>query len=250
MSSPATSGHFARIAATYDALRPADERWWEVYEAIVERADLCGRRVLEVGCGTGRFAAAVAEREVARVWGVDASEQMVEVARANGVNAKLAAAERLPFKAGWFDRAVVRMAAHLFDRPRAFPELRRVLADDGRLVVATTDPAHFHEHWLHPFFPSFTAVDAARFPSAEQLERELGAAGFDVRVERLTQESEIEREVALEKIRGRAFSTFELLPEDELDAGLVRAEAELAERTHYRTVWLLAVASPGRSRSS
>src|SRR5690348_6546613 len=109
MSSPATSGHFARIAATYDALRPADERWWEVYAAIVEHADLRGRRVLEVGCGTGRFAAAVAEREVARVWGVDASEEMVEQARASGVNAKLAAAERLPFKAGWFDRAVVRM---------------------------------------------------------------------------------------------------------------------------------------------
>jgi ubiquinone/menaquinone biosynthesis C-methylase UbiE len=247
MSSPATSAHFARIAATYDALRPADARWWEVYEAIVERADLRGRRVLEVGCGTGRFSAAVAEREVARVWGVDASEQMVEQARANGVNAKLAAAERLPFKAAWFDRALVRMAAHLFDRPRAFAELRRVLADDGRLVVATTDPAHFHEHWLHPFFPSFTAVDVARFPSAEQLERELGAAGFGVRVDRLAQESEIEREVALEKIRGRAFSTFELLPEAELESGLARAEAGLAERTPYRTAWLLAVASPARS---
>jgi SAM-dependent methyltransferase len=247
MSSSATSAHFARIAATYDALRPADERWWEVYEAIVAQADLRGRRVLEVGCGTGRFAAAVADREVARVWGVDASEQMVEVARANGVNAKRAAAERLPFKARWFDRAVVRMAAHLFDRPRAFAELRRVLADDGRLVVATTDPAHFDEHWLHPFFPSFTAVDVQRFPSAELLERELGDAGFAVRIERLTQESAIEREVALEKIRGRAFSTFELLPEDELEAGLARAEAELGEWTRYRTVWLLAVASPARS---
>src|SRR4051812_17546658 len=126
MSSPATSGHFARIAPSYDALRPADERWWQVFDAIVAAGDLRGRRVLDLACGTGSFSAALAEREVARVWGVDASEEMVAVARASGVNAKVAAAERLPFKAGWFDRAVVRMAAHLFDRPRAFAELHRV----------------------------------------------------------------------------------------------------------------------------
>jgi ubiquinone/menaquinone biosynthesis C-methylase UbiE len=247
MSSPATSDHFARLAASYDALRPADDRWWQVFAAIVESGDLRGRRVLDLGCGTGRFAAALAEREVARVWGVDASEQMVAIARGNGVNAKLAAAERLPFKAGWFDRAVVRMAVHLFDRPRAFAELRRVLADDGRLVVATTDPEHFHEHWLDAWFPSFTGIDVARFPAAAVLERELADAGFDVRIERLEQPAEIDRDDALDKIRGRAFSTFELLPPGEYEAGLARAEAGLPSRVRYRAVWLLAVASPARS---
>jgi SAM-dependent methyltransferase len=246
MSSPPTDAarHFARVAATYDELRPVDECWWQVFDALVEAGDLRGRRVLEVGCGTGRLAAALAERAVARVWGIEASEEMALRARERDVNVKVARAERLPFKSGWFDRAVSRMSVHLFDRPRAFSELRRVLADDGRAVMATFDPAWFEHHWLLPWFSAVTAIDAVRFPSADVLERELRAAGFDVEVRRLEQEAEITRDDALAKIRGRAFSTFDLLPEDEYRAGLARAEAEFPERVAYRPSWLILVARP------
>ena len=64
---------FGPRAASYDRVRPVDESWWEVFELIVREADLRGRRVLDVGCGTGRLSAALAERGGARVWGVDAS---------------------------------------------------------------------------------------------------------------------------------------------------------------------------------
>ena len=37
--------------------------------------------MLEVGCGTGRLAAALAERAYAKVWAVDASPEMLAVAR-------------------------------------------------------------------------------------------------------------------------------------------------------------------------
>jgi ubiquinone/menaquinone biosynthesis C-methylase UbiE len=56
--------------------------------------------VLDVGCGTGRLEAALADR--AKVWGVDAEPAMLEVARANvpGGTFKEARAEELPFKDG------------------------------------------------------------------------------------------------------------------------------------------------------
>ena len=244
MSSRATDAHFARVASDYDALRPADALWWEVFDAIVEAGDLRGRRVLDLGCGTGRLATALAEREVARVWGVDASEEMAAVARANGVNAKVAAAERLPFKAGWFDRAVSRMAVHLFDRPRAFSELRRVLAPDGAAVIATLDPAWFDRHWLLPWFEQLVHLDGERFPTAPQLEAELRAAGFGVELRRVEQESEVTREEGLDRIRRRAVSTFDLLPEDVYRDGLARAEAEFPETVVRRTAWLVVVATP------
>jgi ubiquinone/menaquinone biosynthesis C-methylase UbiE len=243
MSSP-TTDHFARVAGSYDALRPADDRWWGVFDAIVEAGDLRGRRVLDLGCGTGQLAAALADRAVARVWAVDASDEMAAQARAAGVNVKVAPAERLPFKAGWFERAVSRMAVHLFDRPRAFAELRRVLADDGIAVIATLDPEWFARHWLLPYFPRLLELDRERFPDAERLQSELSAAGFAVELRQFEQSVETTREAALAKIRGKAFSSFDLIGDEEYRSGLEQAEAGLPERLEYRPGWLLAVARP------
>ena len=242
MSRPTTSGSFDRLAPDYDDLRPVDDAWWQVFDAIVAAADVRGRRVLEVGCGTGRLAAALSDRAGARVWAVEQSEAMAAEARRNGVHVKVAAAERLPFRAGWFERGIMRMVAHLLDRPRAFAELRRVLSEDGRLVVATMDPGTFGDHWLVPWFPAILRIDRARFPAAEQLESELRDAGFDVRFDRLVQENAIEREQALAKFRGRAFSTFDLLDEDAFRAGLADAEARFPPRLAYRTTWLIVAA--------
>ena len=201
---------------------------------------------MDVGCGTGELAAALARDHGARVWAVDPSEEMLAVARAKapqGVGFKLARAEELPFKDGWFERAVLSLVVHLVERARAFAEARRVLGPEGRLAIATFDPAHFAGYWLNDLFPSLEAIDRARFPSGEELADELGRAGFaDVRLVRLGQRATIEREAALERIRGRHISTFQLLAEEEYAAGLERAERELPDRIEYPTEHLLAFA--------
>src|SRR5262245_19418501 len=108
---PASTG-FDRCAARYDELRPVDANWWQLFDRLVELGELRGARVLEVGCGTGRLADALAERALARVWAVDASAEMVARAKELGVNARVARAEALPFTRGWFDAAVMRMSLH------------------------------------------------------------------------------------------------------------------------------------------
>ena len=237
---------FGRLAQTYDELRPVDENWWELFELLVREGELVGRRVLDVGCGTGRFSSALAERG-ARVWGVDPSSEMLDLAKSrssSGAGFKRAAAEALPFKDGWFDRAVLRLVAHLVERPRAFAELRRVLAPgEGKLVIASFDPAHFDAFWLNRVFPSLEAVDRARFPTREQLDAELQAAGFgEVRFVPLAQRASVGREQALERIRGRYISTLQMLGEEEYQAGLNRAEQKLPEQVDYALEWLIAVA--------
>ena len=198
----------------------------------------------------GRLAGAVAlaERELARVWAIDPSPEMLAAARAkapNGVHFKQAHAERLPFKAGWFDVAVLWLVVHLLDRPRAFAELRRVLGPRGKLAIVTFDPAHFDRYWLNGLFLSLEGIDRARFPSEGQLQGELRDAGFAaVPMLRVSQRGALGREEALERIRDRHISTFDLLDEEEVRTGTERAQRELPERIEYPIEWLVAVAKP------
>jgi SAM-dependent methyltransferase len=235
---------FGNRAATYDELRPADENWWEVYGTLVREGDLAGRRVLDVGCGTGKFVAALSER--AKAWGVDASAEMLEVARARATNVrfKQASAESLPFKNGWFERATMWLVVHLVDRPRVYAEIRRVLAPDGRIAVATFDPSYFGVFWFRDYFPSMEEIDRARFPTREGFEAELAAAGFaSPRFTRLSQRASATREQALERIRRRHIATFDLISDEEYEAGIDRAERELPDQVEYRQEWLIAVAA-------
>ena len=199
--------------------------------------------MLEIGCGTGRLADALGEREGARVWAVDAAPEMVERARAIGVNARVARGESLPFKPGWFERVVLRMAVHLVDRPRVFAESVRCSRPSGRLVVATEDPATLDDSWLARYFPSVPSVARGRFPDEGPLRDELVAAGFAaVAFERFDILRRIDREHALATMRAKAYSTFDLLPPDEYAAGLALAEAELPAAFDDTFRWLLAVA--------
>ncbi len=240
-----TRPDFGRLAESYDRIRPVDDNWRELFALLVDEADLRGQRVLDVGCGAGRLCAALAEQGIARAWGVDASPEMVAVARRKAPRAGIAhgEAERLPFKDGWFDRAVMWLSVHLVHRPRALAEIRRVLVPGGLLAIVTFDPAHFDRFWLNRFFPAMERIDRARFPDEAALTRELREAGFRrVRMRRHRQVGRRSRERALEQIRNRHISTFDLLGEDEIREGTERAERELPGEIEYALEWLLAIA--------
>ncbi len=233
---------FGPKAARYDELRPADENWHELVQVLVREGDLRGQRVLDVGCGTGRLVTALAEH--ARVWGVDPSAEMLDVARTRipaGVGVKRGSAEDLPFKDGWFDRVLFQLVIHLIDRTRAFAEAHRVLVPGGRVAVATFDPSHFDAYWLNRFFPTLETRDRARFPTEDELRAELEDAGFAVRLLRLSQTDSIGRDEALLRVRGRHISTLDLLDDEEYEVGLARAERELPERVEYALEWLVAI---------
>lgn len=213
----------------------------------MREGDLRGTRVLDAGCGTGTLATTLAERYACKVWGVDASPEMLDVARAKapaGVGFKEGRAEALPFKDGWFERVVATLAVHLWDRPLAFAEIARVLSPGGRFALATFDPRHFASYYLNDFFPSILEIDTARFAPADVLGDELRTAGFDeVHSAAITQDVAISRGVALARIRGRHISTFQLIPEAEYAEGLARAERELPERVDFTQHWVVVSAA-------
>jgi len=110
-----------------------------------------GRRVLDVGCGTGTLALhfAKAVRPSGWVIGLDAAAEMIAAAaarsRRQGAQAEfaVAAAQRLPFPDSCFDAVLTSLMLHHLpapDRPGAVAELLRVLGPGGRLVLADFKP--------------------------------------------------------------------------------------------------------------
>jgi len=165
------------------AYRPAGEGWQELAGRTLAALE-GARRLLDVGCGTGRFAVLAAERLGGRVWGVDASDEMLHEARsrpgAERVGWRRADAAELPFKPGWFDAVHSHLVLHLVaDRAAAVAEIARVLGPGGRVVVGTFAPEHFRAFFLNEYFPSIPAIDLCRFPDPDGLSAELTAAGFD-----------------------------------------------------------------------
>ena len=131
--------HYAdeAVAERFDALRfggPIGRHLAETQQQILERAlaPIAGRRVLDVGTGTGRAALGLASLG-ASVVGVDASFEMLAVARARapreGGEATFgrADAHALPFADGSFDATVcLRVLMHAVDWPKALAEVCRV----------------------------------------------------------------------------------------------------------------------------
>src|SRR5688572_6939023 len=103
-----------------------------------------GQRVLDVACGTGVLARAVADRvgSAGAVVGVDVNEGMLAVARqkAPTIEWKRGRAEELPWDSNSFDAVVSQFGLMFFeDRRAALQEMMRVLRPGGRLAVAVWD---------------------------------------------------------------------------------------------------------------
>ena len=101
-------------------------------ERLLDAAEVgAGTYVLDVGTGTGTAALAALARG-ARVRAVDADAGMVAVARAAGVEARVAVLPELPFLDGEFEAVVANFVVNHVGRPRAaLAELRRVLKPAG-----------------------------------------------------------------------------------------------------------------------
>ena len=130
---------FDRVAPLYDlAMPPADG---EALAAGLDRAERPIERLLDVGGGSGRAAAALTGPDIAVV---DASVGMLSRARrGRGLSGIAADAGRLPFRDASVDAiTIVDAFHHLPDQDAALAEAARVLAPGGALVVREFDPEH------------------------------------------------------------------------------------------------------------
>jgi 2-polyprenyl-3-methyl-5-hydroxy-6-metoxy-1,4-benzoquinol methylase len=82
------------VRVSFWARRPGPQPFDVAFDEIVA---LGPQRVLEVGCGRGELAARLAAAEI-DVVAIDQSEQMVALARAGGVEARVGDVQALPLR--------------------------------------------------------------------------------------------------------------------------------------------------------
>ena len=120
---------------------------------------LAGRKLLNVGCGTGGFNVA-AEGAGAHAWGIDAGEEAVAICqmrrgRDAGTRYAAAMAETLPFRDAAFDLVVcLSTIEHVADVDASLREMMRVLRTGGVLFLyAPSGWACYESHYKLPWIP-------------------------------------------------------------------------------------------------
>ena len=176
---------YDRIAGNYDR-RYEGGGMRATARALQDLARACpGGRVLEVGCGTGRFIRDLSAGPV-RTFGLDRSAGMLLRAQHPGDCSHLVQgdAKSLPYAASSFDLVYCVNAIHHFDEPQTFiREAGRVLGSGGILAVAGSDPRDRRHRWyLYDYFDGTYETDLDRFPAWDSVRSWMAGAGF-VRIE-------------------------------------------------------------------
>ncbi|WP_405793789.1 methyltransferase domain-containing protein [Streptomyces sp. NBC_01506] len=129
-------------AADDRSLDQATDRLTELVAGQLAAAP--GRRLLDVGCGTGRPALRIARTTGAQVSGISVSDQDLDLARtradatalADRVDFRYADACALPFEDASFDGAwAIESMMHISDRTAALTEIARTLRPGSPLVI-------------------------------------------------------------------------------------------------------------------
>lgn len=153
------------IPAGYDLARSLTPEVLDLWMNTV--ASGAGQRsitaVLDLGCGTGRFSQALANRFAADVVGIDPSAKMLEQARAKPhslrVRFALGRGEEIPLRSRSVDLVFMSMVFHHFRSPtRVAGECGRVLREGGLVFLRAGTLERVSSYPYVPFFPGSVAI--------------------------------------------------------------------------------------------
>jgi ubiquinone/menaquinone biosynthesis C-methylase UbiE len=228
--------------ATYDPLafdtrfRPELLELWLPH--FIEFAGLAAQqRVLDLGCGTGGFARAMAQRLQAEVIGVDVAAHLLRYAAAQShalpLRWVLGQAEALPLADQTVDRVLMSLVLHqIAHRQQALQEVYRVLRPGGRVLVRTVDPEVTLRAWVpFRFFPKVAHVEAARLPTIDVILTLCRQAGFrELHTHTVCRNARVDLHKVTEELRQRKRPSYRLLSDAELANGLHRIEQEWSDK--------------------
>jgi SAM-dependent methyltransferase len=139
----------------------ADKAPEEFFQEGLERIVRAGDRLLDAGCGTGKYSRMQFARDIGcHVVGFDLEEALARNYQTDfRVRGDL---KQLPFSDGSFDVVNCRLVIEHLDSPKTvLDEFHRVLVPGGRLAIFTPNLLHYFgaaarltPHWFHIWFNS------------------------------------------------------------------------------------------------
>jgi len=113
---------------------------WPETKSLLNRYLLLGEKILDLGCGNGRYFEYLKEKKV-NYFGIDNSTGLIEIAKSRypGVNFQTADALNLPFSENFFDKVISIATFHHIPskefRIKFLKEVKRVLKPGGILIL-------------------------------------------------------------------------------------------------------------------
>jgi ubiquinone/menaquinone biosynthesis C-methylase UbiE len=180
------------IGRTYDTTRKADT---QIVNRIFEYLSPNKHGLyLDIGCGSGNYTHALAERGV-DICGIDISHEMLAKARKKNHSLSWIQcdARSLPFANDLFNGAICILATHhIQDIEKAFQEIARVIFR-GNFVIFTAFPAQMERYWLNEYFPHMMKKASQKMACLDRVSNALHNAGFQqIQVEKFHVSNELE----------------------------------------------------------
>jgi len=134
--------YFDSIADKWDSFENMEALQNKLNAGLGQMKIACDERILDIGCGTGNLVMALIKKlgESGKIWAVDISKKMLEVAQKKITDFQIhwiqSDAENLPFTEGFFDRVMCfSVWPHFNDKVQAALEIRRVLRRGGTMHI-------------------------------------------------------------------------------------------------------------------
>ena len=236
---------YSRIASYYDdgrILSDQNIRLW--LDLISEFSSIPqGGKLLDLGCGTGRFSIPIADRLGFEVVGADFSLEMLAKARkkhrGNRVAWTVQDACSLTFPDHTFDGIFMSHLLHHVDNPlKALAECHRLLIYKGVVLIRYGAMDQIKGDVEHALFPEVIELDESRTPTTAITEHWLSEIGFEgIYSKEILQQTYETAQARLNAARLKSTSVLSMISEESFKSGLVRL-ADYVE-TNPEDEWLL-----------
>lgn len=218
----------SNTAAAYDSGRQYSpeilQRWLNLFSTHVPKEGVS--RIIDLGCGTGRYSEPLAVHFEADVVGIDPSEKMLAEAHKKtvhrGVVFEQASGENLPIADNSADMVLMSMVFHHLQEPRSIAsECFRVLRERGCICLRNSTVDAIETYSYLKFFPSVRSLIEEQLPTRDRIRATFEEAGFQTFAHEIVKH-QISANWAdyAEKLSQRSDSFLVRISDAEFDAGI------------------------------